>query len=127
LSHQSVGFRAALARYDVIGRVEVDGIDLISRDERIHIDGVHRRQVERLEVFIGDFHPLAAGVLVALGDLIPFQPAVPLLAGSLIVDPLTVFGVDQVQVDLLLALPAHSGVKLDWNRDHTEADGTAPD
>ena len=57
-------------RIHVIGRVEIDRIDLVAVDKAVEVDDLRRFDLQRLQLVVVDRHIAAALVLVSLDDLV---------------------------------------------------------
>jgi hypothetical protein len=85
---------------------------------------VERIGLERVELFVGEDHPLTLLVLVASNEVVPVH-LVTLLADAVVVDARAVLLVKEVEFDLLGT--SDRGVELDGDRDETEGDRATPD
>jgi hypothetical protein len=85
---------------DVIGTVDVEIVDLVPRDELINVDGAGRLHLDRLEVFVRDFHPVPAG-LVTLDDVVGLDRPPGLGIDLLQMDAMPGLFVDLVEANLL--------------------------
>ena len=71
LADHAEGLGRELAiRIDVIGRVEVDGIDLVAIDEAVEVDDLRQLDLQRFQLIVVDRHIAAALVFVSFDDLV---------------------------------------------------------
>lgn len=109
---------------DVVGAVEVDGIDLGEPDEALEVDRVGRLGQELGEIRLIHRDVGALGDLVPLHDLGVGNLRAIHLVDALLADPCVVPTIDLVEPHPLLG---DGGVELHRDVDESEADRTTPD
>jgi hypothetical protein len=119
------GFLAdAIGRREVIGRIEIELIDLLARHEALDVDGMIALDLHRLQLVVLEHDVLALGDLVALGLLLGLHR----LAG-LLVDELAAHTVASVAVERAKRDPLGGGrgrEERDRTRDERELEIAFP-
>ena len=124
LSQKLVGLGGRLTlRRQVVGRPEVDGVDLMEIDEIGDLDEPRLLRLSRLQLFVAQDHVLPAAQVEAPDDV----AVVDLLAGPLVhlsvANPVAGAGLELVEVD---GLVLGGGVDADRNVDQTEVERALP-
>src|SRR3954454_5403928 len=110
-------------RLEVVGLLEVDGVDLVLVDELQHLDLAAGGQGKFLEVLLGEDDQLTVGQLVALGDVAVLDLFTVDRADPLVLHPAAVDDVDLVEPDVLVL---GGRVELDADADEAERNRPAP-
>src|SRR3954471_167652 len=111
-------------RLEVVGLLEVDGVDIVLVDELQHLDLAAGGQGKFLEVLVGEDDQLTVGQLVALRDVAVLDLFTVDRADPLVLHPAAVDDVDLVEPDVLVL---GGRVELDADADEAEGNRPAPD
>jgi hypothetical protein len=124
VAQQHVRLGPGLLRLDVVGLLEIDGVDLLERHELEHVDDAVRRQRQIGEVLVGQHDHLAARQFVALRDVAVRDLFAVHLADALVANAAAVARVHLVEGNVTLL---RRRIQLHGDRDQAEADRALPD
>ena len=116
--------RLGVGRREVVGAVEVDGVDLLDRDEAEDVDRLRALERDRLEVGFLDHDELALGELPALDELVGLDIALVERAIALLLDRRSALAVEGAEGRVLALLGDR---QPDRDVDEAEVDGSVPD
>ena len=119
LAQQAVGFVATLVWPEQARLLEVDGVDLLDRDELLDLDRAVTLLLERLELVLTHHDVLVARVLVAPHGLRARDRLIALATGVTLLEPAAVLLMQHAEAH---GLGAGGGVDLDRNRHEAERD-----
>src|SRR3954464_2806988 len=126
LREQPVGAIGALLGPEVVGLVEVDGIDRLGRDELADLDLLRRLLLERLQLFGGEGDVAVLGELVAFHHLVALDHLIVVArADVLLLEAAPALRVQEVEGDRRLRLGG--GEQADGDGDESEGDGPGCD
>jgi hypothetical protein len=123
LAQQHVGLGGTRGRFQVVGPLEDDRVDLARRHELHDLDVLAVRHLQPVELLVGDDDPPAGLVLEALADLGERHDLAARLAPPLVLDPPAVGEVHLVELHVPVL---GRRVELDRDVDQPEGDVPAP-
>ena len=124
LDQQRERFRARLVRFQVVGALVEDGVDLLELHERLDRDRLPRRQGQLVEVVVVEDDVAVLGVLVAAHDLVVGHLAVEVGIPAQLLHARVVLAVKLAEGDILAL---GGGEEAHGNGDHSETDRASPD
>ena len=124
LEQEPVRLARALLGYQVVSRIEVDGVDLVQVDEVLDVYGSRCLWIERVELLGGDQDIAVARDFVALDDVLERNLFAILGADPLLLDAGAVGVMQLVETDVFLGCGTE---KFDRDVDEPETDRPAPD
>ena len=123
LDEQGVGLLGALVGAEVVGLLEVDGVDLVEVDEVLDLDRAGLLRVEVRELLARQGHVLVGGELVALDDVVVGDLLAVCLGHALVAHPGAVLLAQLAEAHGVLRDRA---VQLHRHVQQAEADRPAP-